>query len=375
MNTLRMLREAGFTTRGLCWDRRRDRVPQEYLQGVLVRNSHVPGSYSTKALFFYVPLWWIYVSMFLLFHSADCYYTVDMDSAAPALAISWIRRLCRRPVHLIFDIADFYTAKAVALPRFLYKPLDALERFIAAHADAVVIPDAARIYLLGATVPKRLFVLPNAPYDCVDSKWRKPVHRKEFIVFCAGTLSKDRGIHKLLDVTREMADVRVVLAGRLFPPIDRALFDGAPHVEYLGIISQDEVFRRTFEADAVYSYYDPVLEINRTANSTKLYEAMTCGTPVVCNSEPPSTWVVVETGCGVCLPYNDDEGLRRTILEWRDNRDAAREMGRRGRRAFEERFNWPANAQPLVEFLREMLDEQGDPPPAADGTRDGSCAG
>lgn len=374
LNVLRMVQEAGFEARALCWDRSRTRPSTEDLRGAPVRNSHVPGRYSSKVLLAMVPVWWIRELFYLLVHGAECYYAVDLDTGAPALAATVLRKLARRRTCLVYDIADFYTAKAVALPLVLRRPLDALERFIAGQADVVVMPDAARTYLLGSTRPRRVIILPNTPYDLVDPNWKK-LDREEFVLFYAGSLAPHRGIRKLVRVTEELEKVRVVIAGQTKDPERLALFERARHVEYLGLISRAEVVRRTFEADAVYSYYDPVLEINRTANSTKLYEAMMCGTPVVCNSEPPSTRVVVETGCGVCLPYDDEEGLRRTILEWRDNREAAREMGRRGRRAFEERFNWPANAQPLVEFLRERLDEQADPPPAADGTRDGSCAG
>lgn len=354
LNTLRMFREHGFTARTLCWDRQRQRPKTETIEGFFVRNARVPGAFSNRSLLFWVPLWWVYEFFYLIFHPAHCYYAADLDTAVPVLI--WVKflRLFGLKPSFVFDIADFYTAKAMALPKPLYRPLNAVERLLAVQADATVIPDEARVYLLEGAQPKRLFFVPNTSYDKVKPEWEKKDNH-ELVLFCAGSLTPDRGVTKLIEATKGLDRVRVVFAGRAISQEQVEEFQQSPHVEYLGLIPQEEVLHRTVEADVVYSYYDPSLEINKTANSTKIFEAMMCGTAILCNSEPPSTRIVQETGCGVCLPYSDDDGLRQTIIQWRDLREITREMGRRGRKAFEERYSWPVTAAPLAAFLHELL--------------------
>lgn len=354
LNTLRMFREHGFTARVLCWDRQRQRPKTETIEGFHVRNARVPGAFSNRSLLFWVPLWWVYEFFYIIFHPARCYYAADLDTAVPVLIWVKLLRLLGLKPSFIFDIADFYTAKAMALPKPLYGPLNAVERLLAVQADATVIPDEARVYLLEGAQPKRMFIVPNTSYDKVKPEWEKGKN-EELVIFCAGSLTPDRGITKLIEVTRGLEQVRVVLAGRAISEKQVEEFKRSPHVEYLGLISQEEVLRRTYEADAVYSYYDPSLEINKTANSTKIFEAMMCATAILCNSEPPSTQVVRDAGCGVCLPYADDDGLRQTITELRDRREIARAMGQRGRKAFEEQHSWPVTAAPLAAYMREVL--------------------
>ncbi len=354
LNMLRMFKEMGVPASVLCWDRARQRPQRETIDGAPIYNAHLPGAFSNRSLLLWVPLWWVFEMLYLVFHPSKYIHATDLDSAVPVLLWTKLMRIFGKRVTFVFDIADFYVAKAAALPKILHAPLTWLEQFLARHADAVVIPDEARLYLLGDTKPKRLFIVPNTTYDRVKPEWHRNTS-KDLVIFYGGTLTPDRGVEKLVQITEGMENIRLVIAGRAVNEEQVAWFNRKPHVSFLGLIPQEEVLQRMYAADAVYSYYDPTLEINKTANSTKTFEAMMCGTAILCNAEPPSTRIVQEIGCGVCLPYSDDDALRQTILAWRDNRHIPREMGRRGRKAFEEQLSWPMTAAALAEFLREQF--------------------
>lgn len=347
-NELDMFMNAGLDVSVLCWDRRRDYPEQEEHNGYSVRYCHVKGSYTTRALLFQMPKWWLAELLYLLRNTPDCIHAVDFDTVVPALLVKWLKR-----VPVVFDVYDFYTAKSRAMPAFLKPIVQWAERFCARRVNATIIVDASRTYLLGKPLPKRLVIAENCSYDLADAAWHKP-DRDELVIFYGGTIAKFRGLEKLIRVSEGLENVQVVIAGRIKDENYRTILEEARHVEYIGLIDRDEVIRQTYDADAVYSYYDPVLEINRTANSTKMFEAFMCGTPVLANCEPPSARVVGEERCGSCLPYADDDALRSVIVEWRDRRHLARELGANGRRLFEERFDWRTVSERILDVYREL---------------------
>ncbi len=345
-NTLRMLSEAGFETSAYCWDRLAEHPKFETMEGCTVRNSHVRGAYGRRSLLFYTPLWWVFEFFYLLFHRVDCIYATDIDTVVPALCVKVFKR-----TKVIFDVYDFFADRHTNAPE-LRPILGALERFCAHRADAVLVPDKARLHNFRDRLPKRLIIAENCPYDRTDPNQEKPLNA-DLVIFYAGAIMKYRGLEKLIYATNGLPGVRVVIAGRILDPECGALIEKADQVEFLGLVSREEAVRRTIEADAIYCYYDPVIPNNRAANSTKMFEALMCSTAVIMNSEPPTARLVAEYDCGSCLPFEDDEGLRAVIEAWSTDHALARQAGLNARRAFEERFNWERVSAPILELFQE----------------------
>lgn len=346
---LRMFVEAGYDTTLLCWDRQQEQPKHETKEGYTVHRCHLRAPYASKRLFLMMPFWWIYEFVYLLFHRVDVIHACDFDTVVPALKVGFLKRI---PV--VYDIYDFYSVKSSTIPAPLKKLFRVAEQICARWASAVIIVDASRAYLFGKRPPKRIEVAMNCPYDSVDPAWRKP-DDGPFTIFYGGAIAEYRGMEKLAEVTRDLQNVRVVLAGWITNERYQRLLDSSPHLEYVGMMSYTEALRRTYEADAIYSYYDPELEINRTANSSKMFDAFMCATPVLANSEPPAAKVVAEHDCGSLLPFHDDAGLRDTIIRWRDNRTEARRLGRNGRRLFEQELNWESAATRILAIYDQVL--------------------
>ncbi|MBI4557867.1 MAG: glycosyltransferase [Candidatus Hydrogenedentes bacterium] len=347
-NELRMFREAGFEVSVYCWDRTAEHNKHEVRDGTSVRHCRIPGSYANKTVFLSLPLWWLCEFFYLLFHPADGIHACDFDTAAPALVVKWLKR-----TKLVFDIYDFYAPRTRNLPKFLRSSFAWAEQLCVRKSDGVIVVDESRKQMLGWSAPRRLVVAANCPYDSVNPEWQKPM-RNELVILYAGPVARLRGLRKLVRVTRGLERVRILVAG---PVKDRSylkLFDGAPHVEYLGNLHPSDVIEQTFMADAIYSYHDPGVGLNHTPNSSGMFEAFMCSTAVLCNAESPSTDVVSTFNCGARLPYHDDEGLRNTILHWRDHSELHRELGENGRRLFETRFDWKHVSQRILNVYREL---------------------
>ena len=345
---LRMFVEAGFETTLLCWDRQQDQPKRETKDGYRVHRCHLKAPYASKKLFLMMPFWWLYAFFYLMFHRADAIHACDFDTIVPALAVKFIKR-----VPVVYDVYDFYSVKSSTIPAPLKKFFRVAEQVCARCADGVVIVDASRMYLFGDRPPEGVVVAMNCPYDSVEESWHKP-ESGPLVIFYGGAIAEYRGMHKLADIVGALDGVRLVMAGWITNERYQKLIDESPHIEYVGMMSYRDALKRTYEADAIYSYYDPALEINRTANSSKMFDAFMCATPVLANSEPPAAKVVAERDCGSLLPFDDDEGLRATIIRWRDDREEARRLGRNGRRLFEDELNWEAAATRILGIYEKL---------------------
>jgi glycosyltransferase involved in cell wall biosynthesis len=346
---LRMFVEEGCAVTLLCWDREREWPKHEEKDGYTIHRCHLRAEYGSRKLFLLMPLWWVYEFFMLLRLGGNAIHACDFDTVVPALAV---RILTGRKV--VYDVYDFYSVKSSTIPGPLKKFFRVAEQIAARMADAVVVVDGARSYLFGDRPPKRVEVAMNCPYDAVEPEWKKNAEDAPLLIFYGGAIAEYRGMEKLAEATRDLDHVRVVLAGWITNDRYKKLLDDSPHIEYIGMVNYTEALRWTHEADAVYSYYDPALEINRTANSSKMFDSFMCGTAVLANNEPPAAKVVAEHGCGSSLPFDDDAGLKDVIARWRDHREEARACGQNGRRLFEEELNWNKAADRILGLYREL---------------------
>ncbi|MFQ5806588.1 MAG: glycosyltransferase [Phycisphaerae bacterium] len=74
---------------------------------------------------------------------------------------------------------------------------------------------------------------------------------------------------------------------------------------------------------------------------------------------PPSRKYVQEVGCGLLVPPADVDAWAVAMLELLNDPTRARELGRRGRQAFLERFNWEACEPAFLEFYEALGGKKG----------------
>jgi glycosyltransferase involved in cell wall biosynthesis len=83
----------------------------------------------------------------------------------------------------------------------------------------------------------------------------------------------------------------------------------------------------------------------------KLFEAMSCGVPVVASDLPGLADIVRAHDCGLIFPAGDPDALGRSVAELAAHGHRAREMGRRGREAAEGYYSWDARAGETEQVL------------------------
>jgi glycosyltransferase involved in cell wall biosynthesis len=168
-----------------------------------------------------------------------------------------------------------------------------------------------------------------------------------------GNLARTRGIELLLDASLRMEGLRIVMAGEA-PQWVRDRIASVPNVEFSGHVSWEKSAELAAGADVIFTFFDPRLECNVRAASQKWFEALMVGRPILCNREIINASWIHENDIGFLSSYKVDD-LVLTLRYMSDHRDEARSKGLRGRRLFEESYNWTTMEKRLVRVIRGVM--------------------
>jgi glycosyltransferase involved in cell wall biosynthesis len=92
------------------------------------------------------------------------------------------------------------------------------------------------------------------------------------------------------------------------------------------------------------------------AEPNKLFEYMAAGLPVIASDFPAWRELLDGVDCALFVDPTDPRDIARAIDWVVEHPEEAEDMGRRGRKAIEERFNWEAEGKKLVGLYEELLD-------------------
>jgi glycosyltransferase involved in cell wall biosynthesis len=115
--------------------------------------------------------------------------------------------------------------------------------------------------------------------------------------------------------------------------------EGWKRIRFLGLVKPDEVF------DAMHNSRCGVVLSHPIGNylesySTKMFEYMACGIPVVVSDFPFWQQLVADADCGVTVDPLRPEGVVKAVEALCRDPEEARRLGENGRRAILERYNW-----------------------------------
>lgn len=212
-------------------------------------------------------------------------------------------------------------------------------------------------------------VVPNA----VDADLFRPLERgacrealglSGYVVGYVGRIVEEKGLTDLVDALSHCPeDVSLLLLGG--GPYKEAL---SAHVQKadLGHRVRFLPSRPMDELPQVMNAVDVLALPSRTTPRWKeqfgrvLIEAQACGTPVI-GSDSGAIPQVIGPG-GLVFPEGDPSKLAGRIKELRADPEAARDLGRSGRRQVEDRYTWARVGQQMWSIYREVTG-QGDASP------------
>lgn len=178
------------------------------------------------------------------------------------------------------------------------------------------------------------------------------------IVLYLGGLMGGRGIEYLVRSMTAVPDAHLVLLGSGHQAAeleDEARAIGvADRVHVLQPVPSNEVVGYATSATVgVSPIVDSCLNY-RYSLPNKLFQYMAAGLPVVASDFPQVRAVVVGSGAGLVTDTRSPERIADALSSLLADRDAAREMGERGRAAVEARYNWSTSAAVLLDVYRRV---------------------
>jgi glycosyltransferase involved in cell wall biosynthesis len=94
---------------------------------------------------------------------------------------------------------------------------------------------------------------------------------------------------------------------------------------------------------------------NRLGYSTKLFEYMTAGLPVIVSNLPLNAGIVQEHNCGIIIDLNDEKEFINAVDTLLSNPELAQKMGEAGKRAVLSNYCWEHEGQQLLNLYNSLL--------------------
>lgn len=281
------------------------------------------GGYASGRARLLYPVWMIVVFWrVLMLGKGQTIFALGWETAFPACLAAMLTRST-----VVFDDADRFSM-ILRLPGPLNKMLVRLERWTSKRAALHIIPGFSRY----EWQHDRMIVLHNAPLLAdFETAANAPPQRPDaaLVLYANGWIGQTRGapvfLEAMKDATAKGLDVMMVIAGRVDGPSAPDLI-AHPMVKYVGEVSQHEALAWYAVSDAVLTYYDPAVPINRKAESNKWGDAVFFGCPIIVNAEVETAADFVDAGAAWAIAYHDVMGmldLMETLIDTPEKRQEA----------------------------------------------------
>lgn len=300
--------EHGYKVRFFGWEREHGEFKKFASEDERVTEAIIlsGGGYASRRARLLYPLWMITVFFRVLWLGRRrTIFALGWETAFPAILAAGLTKS-----RVVFDDADRFSM-ILCLPGLLHRGLQWLEEWTSRRAAIHMIPGFSRYDWRH----DRMVILRNSPLEADFAEAlrlvpARPMHK--VVLYANGWIGETRGAPiflKLLDLADEQdIDLHLILAGRVTG-------DAAPRlvshhrVTYLGEVPQRYALAWYGAADAVLTYYDPAITINRKAESNKWGDAVFFGCPIIVNSEVETAWPLLQSNGAWAVPYDDVEAL------------------------------------------------------------------
>ena len=185
----------------------------------------------------------------------------------------------------------------------------------------------------------------------VNSKWED---KKKEICYI-GSITKVRGITELVE-SLQYVDIVLNLGGS-FSSED---FENElkrkkewSKVNYSGLLNRKEVSNvLSISKAGIVTFYPLPNHINAQPN--KMFEYMSAGIPVIASNFPLWRKIIEENNCGICVNPKNPKEIANAINYLLTHNEEAEMMGKNGRRAVEEIYNWKNEERKLIKIYKGL---------------------
>lgn len=289
----------------------------------------------------------------------------------PQLMPAWLASL-RSKGGLVVEERDLWPEFAIGMgvlkPGAVTDGALAFKRWVYRRAKRVVINSPGFLPFLKSygVDEAKIHVVPNgvdpAPFD---PELRGEEHRAawgaddRFVALYAGALGPANALDVVLDAADELRGTRALFVlvgdGKARPDLERAASErGLDNVRFVPAVPKDQVPGVLAAADACLACLRDI-PLFRTTYPNKVFDYMAAGRPTLLQIDGVIRQVVEEAHAGLFVPPGDAHALASAVRQMMDHPDAAREMGRRGRKVVCERFDRRLQGEQIEALFAELV--------------------
>ena len=273
------------------------------------------------------------VGLLLKFHGKRVIYDVHEDVPRQNLSKPYIPVAFRKPISLMIGALEAFSARrfdgVVTATPFINR------RFLELGANAVNVNNYPLVSELYAA----------------ENQWKN----KEKAVCYVGGIARIRGAFEMVDAIGK-TKYKLLLAGNIETDIEEDLKQtpGWRQVEALGFVDREGVRATMARSTAGLVLFHP--EPNHIdAQPNKMFEYMSAGIPVIASNFPLWREIIEGAECGMCVDPLNPEEIAGAIQFIVDHPAEAEQMGKNGRRAVEEKYNWQIEERKLLDLYQELI--------------------
>jgi glycosyltransferase involved in cell wall biosynthesis len=287
---------------------------------------------------------------------ADVYHLHDPE-------LLWVGALLKlRGFRVIYDVHEDVPKQVMSkhwIPRWA-RPLVAkavllVERVAAHIVDGIVAatPSIARKFPPEKTVVVQNF--PEASFRRLDGAGPRAERTGAFVY--TGGLMEVQGVREMAQAFALLPEgMTGTVAGTFHPAaLEKEIADlpGWRRVRFLGQVPRAAIVDAIDDARAGLVLNHPTLNYV-DAYSTKMFEYMARGLPVVCSNFPLWAEIVGGAECGIAVDPRSPAAIADAIRTLNEDPALARRLGENGQRAIAERYNWEAQLRKLEALYRQV---------------------
>jgi len=276
------------------------------------------------------------LALFLkLFTGAKIVYDAHEDYTQKILSKDWINKGLRGPVS---------------------KLTGALERFCAFFFNFIITTESHTQKRFPAG---KSGVIANYPPLSVNREEEPEKKGHPFRAIYVGGITEDRGASVMAGSLGYLngKGIELHLAGKVFEQKASELFETS-RIKYHGRLEWEEIAQhlRAAHVGLVLLQPVPAYLYCHAENITKLFEYMLFGLPVIISDFPKLKEFVALHDCGITVDPTRPDLVAKALNFLYENPDVREKMGRNGRKAVLEKFNWEKESRKLLEIYRKLLD-------------------
>jgi glycosyltransferase involved in cell wall biosynthesis len=353
---------AGHQVTVVCWDREGRFSPRETVDGYqLERVQSIRTVYGAGLRqLLYTPRFWWTAAKRIEALQPDVIHCHDLDTLPAGW---WLKG--RTAGRLVYDAHEDYPAiMSLYLPRPVVGMLSWLEQQLLGRVDYTITASTVFADRLQARGVAPVVTIGNyqrlEPFDAVSeadvtaARTHMGLTSGDFVVVYIGGFSRDRLLLPLIEATRNVPDMKVLLwgDGHQRSAVEEAAAQ-VPNVRYLGWLPADQVPLHTRLADVIYYCLQPDYPGAVYNAPNTLSNAMAAGRPILANEVGDLGRIVRQIGCGLLVPTVTPQAIRQALDRLRDPA-SRQQLGQAGRAAAEGRYNWAAAEEQLKHVYAQL---------------------